>query len=137
VEIKLPLGILKSDLKYPKFEDNTYESFELWFVSGNSIGDEWVIPSLKIAGAGRRARMSNPGVTDRYYASSLSGNLFRVGRGPHVKVTHTVYVRKSRLTALQKFIDLREKSAGDAGIVRDRISTRRARTALRRSSYGW
>ena len=132
----LPKGILVSDLSYPKdYNDNTYETFDLWFVP--SLGG-WVIPSLLISKTSRRVRqMHGAGLTDRYYAIGVNGKLCRVGRGPHVTETHTVYVRKSRLSALQSFLDLREKGAGDAGMVRDRISTRRAQTQMRRSQWGF
>jgi hypothetical protein len=130
---KLPTGILDTDLDYPAYADNSYESFELWDVQ--NVG--WVIPSLLISRAGRRQRATTPGVSDRYYAAGLDGKVWRVGRGPHVKRTVAVYVKKSRLTALQPFLTLRDKGSADANVIRDRISTRRARTALARSSWGF
>jgi hypothetical protein len=134
--VKLPSGILKSDTTYPKdYSDNTYETFEVWDVRG--VG--FVIPSLLISKRSRRA--TTMATTDRYYATSLDGKVYRVGRGPHVLSTTTIYVKKSRLSALQKFLDLRDKGSADANMIRDRISTRRAQgqlyRAAGRSSWTW
>jgi hypothetical protein len=136
VKNTLPKGILKSDLDYPKdYTDNSYESFDLWYVP--SLGG-WLIPSLLISKQSRRSRAFNGALTDRYYAIGVSDRkLYRVGHGPHVTETHTVHVKKSRLTELHQFLNLRQQGAGDAGIVRDRISTRRAQTAMRRQSWGF
>lgn len=139
-DIKLPKGILKSDLTYPKdYADNTYETFELWDVRGVGL----LIPSLLISKTSRRVRLVHGGaVTDRYYATDVAtGKIYRIGRGPHVLSTTTVYVRKSRLADLQKFLDLREKGSADANMIRDRISSRRAQGQLHRaagrSSWTW
>lgn len=136
--VKLPAGILKSDLSYPKFEDNTYKTFELWDVRG--IG--FVIPSLLISKTSPRRRLANPNAsTDRYYATALDGKIYRVGKGPHVLSTTVVYVKKSRESALQKFLDLMDKGSADANMIRDRISSRRAQGAMYRaqgrSSWTW
>jgi hypothetical protein len=78
---------------------------------------------------------------DRFYATALNGKIYRVGRGPHVLSTTTVYVKKSRENALQKFLDLMDKGNADANMIRDRISSRRAQGALHRaagrSSWTW
>jgi len=131
--VVLPAGILERDLEYPDYKskdrfptDLPYEDkqFEMWFVPGFG----WCIPTLQISNAGRNHS------TRRTYAVILdTGKVCRIGHGPHVSKTITVYVRKSRLEALQKFLDLKNKGSVDANTIRDRISTRRAQTALRRS----
>jgi hypothetical protein len=45
-------------------------------------------------------------------------------------------VKKSRLEALRPLLDLRVEGSAKAGDCRDRISTRRAHTAMRRSMLG-
>jgi hypothetical protein len=119
---KLPIGILKSDLKYDKLARYT---FDLWLVKG--IG--WCIPTLFIAKAKRSDR------ADRYYAVHIdSGKLCRIGNGPHIEELHTVYVAPKRAEALQKFLDLRTQGEVDANVVRDRRSSRRAQGQLNRAA---
>jgi hypothetical protein len=130
----LPKGILKSDLKEPSWkskvkmaeDDRGYSlKFEIWYCSYG-----WCIPTLLIA----HSRRANQGFSggDRTYAVAVNtGSTLRVGNGPHIKARHTVYVKASRLSALQKFVDLQRTGAEDANTVRDRISTRRARGAMR------
>jgi hypothetical protein len=141
LKIQLPTGILQSDLKYPDYKskdklvpgyDNS--SFEIWYTE--RFG--WCIPTLLIRGAGRRYGPSRD--TARTYGvtikdENLNGHqVVTMGSGPHVKAKHTVYVRESRKEALQKFLDIRSGGAEDANSIRDRISTRRARTSLSRGS---
>lgn len=132
----LPKGILKGDLERPKYDaadgqayktDGSWSplTFELWFTSAAG----WVIPTLLIS----RARRGSD-VPDRYYAVDMLGKTWTVGRGPHVLKTVTVYVRKSRVDALKSFLDLKDSGNGNANMIRDRISTRRARTVQRRAS---
>lgn len=130
--VKLPEGVLKSDLTRPGWKSKTVMAkdadgystlqFEIW----HSARFGWCIPTLLIG----KARHRN--TTDRTYATTLKGELVRIGMGPHVTATHTVYVKASRLKILQKYIDLQHKGAAKAGDTRDRISTRRAQTAARR-----
>lgn len=148
-KITLPDGVVESDLKYPDFkskdklahikvgsEEWAYETaqFELWYTE--SMG--WVIPTLLISRAGRRAPV---GTTDRVYATTLDGKPCRVGRGPHVLRTVTVYVRESRLPALQKYLDIRNAGSVTSNEIRDRISSRRAQGQLMRqqgrTSWRW
>jgi hypothetical protein len=138
---ELPKGIIAKDLSYPdtrkggdyfpdyKDLDCHDHQFEIWYV--RNFG--WCIPTLDIGGAGRQA-------TRRTYAVAIdTGKVVRIGKGPHVTECHRVYVRASRLTELRKFIDLRTKGAGDAGSIRDRISTRRAQGQQERAAgnHSW
>lgn len=138
--IPLPAGILISDIQCSK---NTADwiygengNFELWYTE--RFG--WCIPTLHIRNPGRR-HMS--GVPARTYGitiadKNLDGHqVVTMGLGPHVKARHTVYVTKSRAEALQKFLDIRMEGLEKAGSIRDRISTRRARTSERRGLLGW
>lgn len=120
--VKLPKGILKSDLKYPRaYKDHVYgKDFELWYTEGFG----WCIPTLLI---GRRRGKNT---TDRTYATTLDGKPVRIGNGPHVKATLTVYVTKKREKALQSFVEIKEKGAEVSNTIRDRISTRRMRRSL-------
>src|SRR4029077_16922930 len=117
--------------------DRVYDKdFELW----DSRGGGWAIPTLHIRNAGRR---SHPGATNRrpYAVATENGKTYRVGLGPHVEETHPVWVKKSRLQALLKFIELKNGGEGSAGQIRDRISSRRAQgqvmRAEGRSSWRW
>lgn len=128
----LPAGIKPSDLEYPRKwrADSVVDHFDIWNVP--AFG--WCIPTLLIASAGRRYNARHYGQADRTYAVRISdGSLVRIGFGPHVTARLTVHVRKSRTWALKKFTDLKTKGTGDATTVRDRISTRRMRGAMR----GW
>lgn len=141
----LPDGVVPADLRRPSWElrknsperqatapRDGYEQpveFELWHAA--AFG--WCIPTLLIAKAGSR----RAGAADRTYAARVDdGSVVRIGFGPHVTARHTVYVRVSRVEALRKFIDLQHAGAVDANTIRDRISSRRAQSASRRSG-GW
>lgn len=130
-DIKLPKEIKVSDLKYPswKSKDRLATSFELWFTERF----EWCIPTLLISRASRRSSQT----TDRTYGIALDGQIVRIGRGPHVLKTVTVYVKESRKEKLQKFLDLKLKGEQGAGEIRDNISTRRANSALNRGGGAW
>ena len=132
----LPKGIKVSDLKWPKdykdtfYTEDSHSSFELW----HSTSFGWCIPTLLI-GRSRRANQAFSG-GERTYAIRVSdGGTVRIGNGPHVKARVTVYLRKSRMADLKKFLDLLQKGAGNAGSIRDRISTRRMRTSMQRSMW--
>jgi hypothetical protein len=91
-------------------------------------------------GAARRGS----GFADRTYAievaekpySNGEHQIVTVGKGPHITQTITVYVTVNRLKALQPYLDIYQKGLGSAGSIRDRISTRRANTVMRRSGNG-
>lgn len=136
----LPDGILASDLKRPKWDvasdalvaDYDSREFELWYTTGFG----WCIPTLQIASGRHRYRASS--ATARTYAVQVKDKkLCRIGMGPHVTFTATVYVRKTRAKALAPFLALRRDGLGRAGQVRDRISSRRAQFAEVRATRGW
>lgn len=127
-----PKPVLQSDLKYPKSDDNTYQSFQMH----ETISMGWVIPVLQISGA-RRGQS-----TARSYAICLNGKgMCSVGNGPHILQTVTVYVSKKRLAALQPLLDLKLEGEQRAGTIRDRRSSRRAEGVEKRaagySSWLW
>ena len=136
-QIALPAGITEKDTTYPKGEPYTSDydnaSFEMFYTE--RFG--WVIPCLLISRAsGRQHRMG--ATTDRSYAIAVRDRaMVRVGLGPHVKRAVTVHVRKSREAALKPFIDLRTEGSSNANDTRDRISTRRMQTSMRRSGWGF
>jgi len=137
---QLPPGITLEDTQYPdyKLDDHAYDAGDhgqLTFY--NTVGFGWCIATLLINKAPRRARA---GATDRTYAVRISdGAGVRIGIGPHVTSTVTVYMRKSRLAALAKYIDLYKQGSIKANTTRDRISSRRAEGVERRArgEYSW
>lgn len=143
----LPKDITAKDLVYPDYKDGDKlttiqegpeswnkrsASFELWYTE--QMG--WCIPTLLISNARRGS--SNPA---RTYATTLDGKPVRIGRGPHVKRIVTVYVRESRLKALQHYLDKQKAGAEVSNQIRDRISSRRAQgqimRAQGRTSWRW
>jgi hypothetical protein len=144
--VALPEGILAKDLERPSFKSkdglvSNWDSnhFELWCVAMRAGPIEWFIPTLLIAKASRRSANT----TARTYATRVKDGAsgYRIGRGPHVKAVVTVYIRKSRAKALQRFLDMRTAGQETAGQIRDRISSRRAQGELMRAqgrrSWEW
>lgn len=130
----LPKGILQSDLKSPRRWRDLADGpsdFELWFTPGFG----WCIPTLGITSGQHRYR--EPGIPRTYAVRVSDGGTVRIGAGPHVTARLRVYVRKTRLAALQRFLDLRQQGAVRAHTIRDRISTRRAVGQFRRIERGW
>lgn len=134
---KLPKYIKSADLKsnYKKSLDTKTVSalwdrgadthIKLWHVTGWG----WCIPVLLIKSAGRR----NPNVVDRNYAVMVeSGELVRVGLGPHIDETVLVHVNKTNFKRLTPLIDVMIKGKVLAHQARDQRSTR----ALRRNLFG-
>lgn len=127
--LDLPKGIKTSDTKYPSYKGkdkvvwgalpDSRSSLEL--VKTDRFG--WCIATLNIG-------------KDRSYGIAVDdGQIVSMGvRDQTRKVT--IYIRQSRLSALQKFIDLFKKGLDDANSIRDRISTRRSNTIMRRMAYG-
>ena len=133
-EIALPKEIKVKDLKYPSWKSKVkhlYESdFEMWYTE--RFG--WCIPTLFISRARRGSNMQ-----DRTYGVPINdpSSTITMGKGPHVLRTIQVYVTSANLSRLQKFVDIKVKGQGNAGQIRDNISTRRANTmARRRPLYG-
>jgi hypothetical protein len=128
----LPVGITPDDLTYPKFSDPESKRLDYTAANGGQVslyevtGFGWVIATLGIAAGGKFA--------DRTYGVKVDdGSVVRVGKGPHVKRTFSLYFRKNRMKDLQKYLDLYNTGLEKAGMIRDRISTRRAQGALRRA----
>lgn len=136
-KVQLPPGILPKDTQWQSslsrdqrlWSEGDHGQLTFYKISGHLHGDFWVIETLLIARAGRRAAA---GATDRTYAITLDGRVMRVGLGPHVRAKVTVYLHQSRRAALQQYIDLHAKGIGDAMRIRDRISSRRAQGQLER-----
>lgn len=120
----LPAGIKVADLQFPK--RHYVESFEMRYIE--RFG--WVIPTLHIANGGRH------GGGSRTYAISVKGTPCRVGNGPHVLAIVTVYVSDANKKRLETYLNLRHDGQAKAGETRDRISSRRLLTQMRRTA-GW
>jgi hypothetical protein len=130
---ELPPLVVAADLKYPDYKSKDqvardvgdYGSLQFY----KTVGFGWCIATLLIA------RSRRTGTTDRTYATRCSdGASVRIGRGPHVESEVRVYVRKSRVKALQKYIDQYNSGAITANTTRDRISSRRAQGSLERAA---
>ena len=148
VKATLPLGVIASDTNWPRVEydekgraKNPDE--QMVYDAGNNgmltfyntTGFGWCLATLQIS-RGKR------GMPDRTYATRIDdGQGVRIGSGPHVTQTVTVYVRKGRLIALKKYVDMYVSGLVRANTTRDRISSRRAQgvemRALGRSSWRW
>jgi len=124
----LPADIVASDLKWPKYEPGKRVVATLTFDEVTSFG--WCIRTLGI----RRSRRADR--TDRTYAVRVSdGSTVRIGIGPHVLRTITVYVTEDRADALAKYTAMHNAGDVRANEIRDRISTRRAQGQLRRAAW--
>ena len=136
---KFPPGVTAADVKYPTSYGDVdsslgdYGKITFHRVEGKQ-GSYWAIATLPIS-------KSRNGYADRTYAVTLTGGVVTIGKGPHVKETFSVWIRKSRLSVLQKYVDLHTAGKGDAGQIRDRIGSRRAQGQLRRAegrtSWRW
>ena len=94
----------------------------------------WVLTTLGIRNAGRSATNN----TARSYGVSIdTESVVTVGHGPHVTANVTVYLTSKNVARLATYVKLWLKGLSEASSIRDRISTRRAQGALRRSMYGW
>ena len=114
----------KKRLAYKDYDalgiDNNY--IELWSVSDWG----WVVPTLLIRKAGRRAPL---GAKNRNYGIRLDNlQLCRVGMGPHVGEVVRVYLNKTNLKRLAPLLEAMKSGAVKANEARDQRSTR----ALRR-----
>jgi len=129
--IELPPGVLVSDTKYPDWKERATDHGDngcLTFYNTHGFG--WCIATLAIGGRTRRGRENS-----RTYAVRVSdGAGVRIGNGPHVKSTVTIYLRKARMSALKKYADLYVTGAVKANTTRDRISSRRAEGVERRAA---
>ncbi|WP_166297120.1 hypothetical protein [Bradyrhizobium sp. 2S1] len=129
----LPLGLKAADLAYPKrpkkYDWRKPQPFDVLhtFTLYETERLGWIITTLHIRNPGSRHRSD---AQARTYGVTAEGQVVRVGLGPHVKRTLTVYVTRARAEALQKLVDLHERGLADAGSIRDRISTRRAQPRL-------
>ena len=145
-KIALPKGIKASDLKYPNYKSKNklvYEGAHRGSLTFHYVPSRgWVIATLPISNARR-----NSGFEDRTYAIEVQEkpytpgehNIVTVGKGPHITKTIQVYITTKRVKALKPYIDIFSKGLASAGNIRDRISTRRTQTVLRRSGspLGW
>lgn len=134
--IPLPKGIIERDLKYPAYRRDYKKRIAvehtLMFHYVEQYG--WVIATLHIRNPGRWASAACS--TARTYAIRVKDKqIVTVGMGPHVKKSITVKVWSTRLKALQPYVDLYNEGMEKAGQIRDRISSRRANTVLRRGAW--
>ena len=123
-----------SDLVYPDYKSGDRIAHTLTLHDTTAFG--WCVATLQI----KRARRA--GQTDRTYAARvIDGQVVRIGLGPHVKQTVSVYVTEKRVPALKRLLDLHNAGADRANAIRDRISSRRAQgaemRALGRTSWRW
>lgn len=136
---KLPPDVLTDDCKYGgtplPYDENKPRT--LTFYHTEKFG--WVLCTLHISNPSRRQAA---GTTARSYGIGVADSkIYTVGKGPHVTAECTVCLNQENLPRLQRYVDLYLKGLGDAGQIRDRISSRRAQGQLYRnagrSSWGW
>ena len=141
--MELPPNVKEADTKYPKIGQGIgYEKLtELGLDFNSGWGGRlvfhkvprfgWVIATLLIRKPGRRSTAT----TDRTYGITVADQKpCTVGMGPHVEATVEVYLTKANLKRMMPYIETWKKGMSDAGVIRDRISSRRAATTLRRSN---
>jgi hypothetical protein len=137
-KIELPEGVEVKDTIYPKWNSKDRivqeagDSGRLSFYLTTGFG--WCVATLLIS----NTRKPN-GFARTYAVRCSDGAQVRIGKGPHVTKEITVYIRKSRVKALQKYIDMFSKGQVEANEVRDRISSRRAQGVLNRANglHSW
>jgi hypothetical protein len=93
----------------------------------------WVIATLPISAARKNFEARTYAIEIEKAPYADKHNIVTVGNGPHVTATFDIYITTNRLKKLQKYVDIYNAGMSDAGMIRDRISTRRAQTVLRRS----
>jgi len=125
---KLPFNIKKSDLKCPPYKRGSKDSY-INTIELYRTAKGWFVCTLPISKSKKFA--------DRTYAVDERGEVWSLGKGPHVLETMRVIVMKSRLKALKELVDLHNKGLVKANEIRDRRSSRMARGTLRRGLYGW
>jgi hypothetical protein len=133
--VALPKDVREADLKYPSWKSKVRveQTLTLYYVTmTRDGGKDWFIANLQI-------RRSRNGHANRTYATRVSDGKtgWRIGAGPHVTKTITVYVTTKNKARLAKLVDMASKGEEDANIIRDRISSRRAQSALRRGAWSW
>ncbi len=137
---ELPPDVTEADLTHDytqalpwgSFPEGTTSYLTFYQVGGNAARSAlrgWVLCTLNLGGKGRA------GQAERTYGIEVATEkVCRVGRGPHVLQTVTVYLSKANIARLQKYVDLHQKGLADAGQIRDRISTRRAQGQIHRAN---
>jgi hypothetical protein len=117
-------------LSYKEIQEMGLDSNELTFYFTPTLG--WVLCTLGIA----KAKHDR---TARTYGVTLDRGLCRVGSGPHVKKTVTIYLSKENAKRLERYTELWLFGMEKAGCTRDRISSRRAQGQLERAAgkYNW
>lgn len=138
----LPPDVTVADTVYPKYDaknripyselaalglDTCGTELTFYQVKGSRV-NSWVLTTLLIGGAGKR------GTTARYYGITVEGSVCRVGKGPHVVQEVKVHLNKDNYPRLKKYVELYIKGLSDAGLIRDRISTRRAQGQIHRAN---
>lgn len=128
----LPKGIKASDLKNDYKNHLPYDqrpahlpyclTFYLVKSAKSYRNDQWVMTTLSINNKGRAYGI---GLDDK--------GIYSVGVGPHVVKTVNVYFSTKNIKRLQPFIDLYMQGATTANMIRDRRSTRIARTKARKA----
>lgn len=156
-KIELPPDVLAADVAYPAYREKTEAEYDAERKAGNELhaklvemvgedhaytaraltlhkakggrtGEHWSVATLPIS-------KSRNGYADRTYAIRVdTGEVCRIGKGPHVVATLTLYIRPENFDRLKKYVELYAKGLESAGLIRDRISSRRAMGALHRAN---
>lgn len=126
--IPLPPDVRVEDTKWSgeprgKVDPNTPHSLTFYLVQGRAMKNTWVILTLAIDNRGRS-----------YVVRTDTGGTGRAGSGPHVKAEVKVYLRADNLDRLGKYVELWKKGMVEAGMIRDRIGSRRAQGQIERAN---
>lgn len=138
--IKLPKGVKKEDLEYMKTPRGFYTKWtdkqrDEWREMNRPIHTLQMVYTERFNWCIRSLHISNGKMSERSYAVSINDKqMCSLGNGPHILKEITVYVRRSRLNDLQYLVELMVHGQTQAHVIRDRRSTRRAQTQLRRAA---
>ena len=140
-QFPLPKFINVDDLVYPKDDKLDYDKVREFFSSSDMAwsstpmyhvsGFGWCVPVLQI-------KNGHNGMASRAYAVRLKdGAQVRVGNGPHVTATVTLYLHKGNYSRLLKSLKPLIDAGGiKANQTRDELSTRRMNSRRRKSIFG-
>jgi hypothetical protein len=144
-KIALPAGVVVDDLKYPQTPESFFDdkakvnkrTKDKWYADNKIVHRLHMVYVMSYGWCIRTLHISNGKMSERSYAIRVDDQtMCTLGNGPHVQKEITVYVTQARIKELRPLVDIMQKGEEGAHIIRDRRSSRRAQTQLRRASRG-
>lgn len=130
----LPPNVILEDLQY-NFEDRIgWDSEYPVVLTLHLVQGEWMIATLHISNPNRKQLARGIDTARTYAISVLNGKIYTVGKGPHVKETIEVHVKKSNVDRIKNLLVRYQEGLEAAGRIRDRRSSRIAQGRLYRAS---